>query len=46
MNDEIKFVPALTAKDLEVLRTVKVVTGYVVMDGGNKDQCKCHQLII
>ncbi|KAI6174995.1 Receptor protein-tyrosine kinase [Aphelenchoides bicaudatus] len=38
VTSDISWVPALTAKDLEVLRTVKVVTGYVVVDGGNNNQ--------
>lgn len=37
-------VPALTAKDLEILRTVKVVTGYVSIDGGEMVERKSQHL--
>lgn len=37
-NRPIEFIPALTAKDLEVLKSVKVVTGHVVIDGGVNDR--------
>lgn len=32
-----EMVPALSEKDLDVLRTVKIVTGFVVLDGGDSE---------
>lgn len=37
-------IPALRAKDLDVLRTVKVVTGHVILDGGVNDRSKPKNL--
>lgn len=41
-----KTIPALTAKDLDVLKSVKVVTGHVVIDGGNNNQSGFFSCVI